>query len=51
MVRAQQEPVLHTRMAARRVGNFGESHLRLVNLRDLSAAAEILTSEVERIVT
>jgi hypothetical protein len=36
MVRAQQEPVLHTRMAARRVGNRGESHLRLVNPKSVA---------------
>lgn len=30
--RAQQEPVLHTRVAALRVGNAGESNPRLVNL-------------------
>jgi hypothetical protein len=30
MVRAQQESVLHTRMAARRLGNLGGSNLQLV---------------------
>lgn len=36
MVRAQQKPVLHTGMAARRVGNRGEPKLRLVSPETLA---------------